>query len=174
MPQMVGVELTTHEILVLALTLWMSLMSLSVKLNLAFHKRVEQSLQTAILILMTLFLLLLDYQTLNMKPQNIEDVLVRLHSGQWFGWKDSTNKIYENLIIYSEDAKPTKEWLEAEITRLQAEHDATQYKRDRQAEYPSVDELVVALWEGVVEERMASVTALEGLRQAVKTKYPKP
>jgi len=25
----------------------------------------------------------------------------------------------------------------------------------------------------VVEERMASVTALEGLRQAVKTKYPK-
>jgi len=26
----------------------------------------------------------------------------------------------------------------------------------------------------VVEERMASVTALEALRQAVKTKYPKP
>jgi hypothetical protein len=29
------------------------------------------------------------------------------------------------------------------------------------------------MWEGVVEERMASVTRLEGLRQAVKTKYPK-
>ena len=42
-----------------------------------------------------------------------------------------------------------------------------------QAEYPSLDELTVALWEGVVEERMASVTALEALRQAVKTKYPK-
>jgi hypothetical protein len=63
---------------------------------------------------------------------------------------------------------------EAEVARLQAEQDATQYQRDRQAEYPSIDELVVALWEGVVEERMASVTALEGLRQAVKTKYPKP
>ena len=63
---------------------------------------------------------------------------------------------------------------ETEVARLQAEQDATQYQRDRQAEYPSVDELVVALWEGVVEERMASVTALEGLRQAVKTKYPKP
>lgn len=62
---------------------------------------------------------------------------------------------------------------EAEVARLQAEQDATQYKRDRQAEYPSIDELVVAMWEGVVEERMASVTALEGLRQAVKTKYPK-
>jgi len=62
---------------------------------------------------------------------------------------------------------------ETEVARLQAEQDATQYQRDRQAEYPSIDELVVALWEGVVEERMASVTALEGLRQAVKTKYPK-
>jgi hypothetical protein len=55
----------------------------------------------------------------------------------------------------------------------QAEQDATQYQRDRQAEYPPIDELVVALWEGVVEERMASVTKLEGMRQAVKTKYPK-
>jgi len=63
---------------------------------------------------------------------------------------------------------------DVEVLRLQAEQDATQYKRDRQAEYPSIDELVVALWEGVVEERMASVTTLEGLRQAVKTKYPKP
>ncbi|MDG1314964.1 MAG: hypothetical protein P8P29_05505 [Flavobacteriaceae bacterium] len=63
---------------------------------------------------------------------------------------------------------------ETEVARLQAEQDATQYQRDRQVEYPSIDELIVALWEGVVEERMASVTALEGLRQAVKTKHPKP
>ena len=62
---------------------------------------------------------------------------------------------------------------EAEVARLQAEQDATQYQRDRLEEYPSIDELVVALWEGVVEERMASVTELEGLRQAVKIKYPK-
>jgi len=61
-----------------------------------------------------------------------------------------------------------------ELARLQSEHDAQEYARNRQAEYPSIDELIVALWEGVVEERMASVTALEGLRQAVKDKYPKP
>jgi hypothetical protein len=62
---------------------------------------------------------------------------------------------------------------DAEVARLESEHAATQYQRDRKAEYPSIDELIVALWEGVVEERMASVTKLEGLRQAVKTKYPK-
>lgn len=63
---------------------------------------------------------------------------------------------------------------EAEAKTHLAKKAKTQYQRDRQAEYPSIDELIVALWEGVVEERMASVTALEGLRQAVKTKYPKP
>ena len=63
--------------------------------------------------------------------------------------------------------------VDAEVARLQAEYDSQEYARNRQAEYPSIDELVVALWEGVVEERMASVTRLEGLRQAVKTRYPK-
>jgi hypothetical protein len=52
--------------------------------------------------------------------------------------------------------------------------DTRPYDLKRKAEYPSINELVVALWESVVEERMTSVTALEGLRQAVKTKYPKP
>ena len=54
------------------------------------------------------------------------------------------------------------------------EPDTRTYAEKREAEYPSLDDLIVALWEGVVEERMASVTALEALRQAVKTKYPKP
>jgi len=63
---------------------------------------------------------------------------------------------------------------DAEVTRLEAEHNATQYQRDRAAEYPSIEALVVALWEGVVEERMAAVTALEAIRQQVKARYPKP
>jgi len=53
------------------------------------------------------------------------------------------------------------------------EPDTRTYAEKREAEYPSLDDLIVALWEGVVEERMASVTALEALRQAVKDKYPK-
>ncbi len=56
---------------------------------------------------------------------------------------------------------------------IQAAYDAAQYKRERKAEYPSVDELIVALWEGVVEERMSAVTKLEIKRQAVKAKHPK-
>ncbi len=56
---------------------------------------------------------------------------------------------------------------------IQAEYDAQEYSRNRQAEYPSLNELIVALWENVVEERAASVIALEAKRQAIKTKYPK-
>jgi len=48
-----------------------------------------------------------------------------------------------------------------------------EYAQKRIAEYPTMDEMIIALWEGVVEERMAAVTKLEGKRQAVKTKYPK-
>jgi hypothetical protein len=107
-----------------------------------------------------------------MKPEYIEDVLVHLHSGQWFGWSDSKNKVYANLVIHSDDEKPTQEWLETELKSQQDAYD-NDHARKRKEEYPSIDELIVALWEGVVEERMAAVTKLEGKRQAVKTKYPK-
>ena len=105
------------------------------------------------------------------RPEHIENILARLHSGQWFGWGNK-EKVYANLVIYSDDEKPTQEWLEAELKRQQDAYD-NDYARKRLAEYPSIDELTVALWEGVVEERMAAVTSLEGKRQAVKAKYPK-
>ena len=61
-----------------------------------------------------------------MKPEHIEDVLVHLHSGQWFGWSDSHNKVYTNLVIHSADEKPTQEWLEEELTRQQNAWDVEQ------------------------------------------------
>jgi len=69
--------------------------------------------------------------------------------------------------------QPSEAEIEAAHAEWQAEFDAQEYARDRAAEYPSINELVVALWEGVVEERMASVTQLEAARQAIKAKYPK-
>ena len=30
----------------------------------------------------------------NGRPDHIEDVLVKLHQGQWFGWSDFTDKVY--------------------------------------------------------------------------------
>tara|TARA_R110000796_G_scaffold3265_1_gene12789 strand:- start:33 stop:323 length:291 start_codon:yes stop_codon:yes gene_type:complete len=36
---------------------------------------------------------------INSRPDHIEDYLSQLHSGQWFGWSDSKNKVYANLVI---------------------------------------------------------------------------
>tara|TARA_R100001129_G_scaffold43430_1_gene29801 strand:- start:27 stop:350 length:324 start_codon:yes stop_codon:yes gene_type:complete len=38
---------------------------------------------------------------INNRPDHIEDYLVSLHTGQWFGWTDSKNKIYANLITHA-------------------------------------------------------------------------
>ena len=37
---------------------------------------------------------------ITVRPNHIEDYLVKLHTGQWFGWSDSKNKVYANLIIH--------------------------------------------------------------------------
>ena len=47
------------------------------------------------------------------------------------------------------------------------------YAEKRAAEYPSLSELNVALWEKVVEGRPESAEVLEAKRQEIKTKYPK-
>ncbi len=51
---------------------------------------------------------------------------------------------------------------------------ATEYQRLRQMEYPASHDMIVALWEQVVENRPETATALQEKRIAVKTKYPKP
>ena len=63
---------------------------------------------------------------------------------------------------------PTDYALNAEIDRLEAEYNANQYQRDRKLEYPSIEELVVALYD---EEDKAAIIEK---RNAVKAKYPKP
>jgi len=73
----------------------------------------------------------------------------------------------------SASSQPTEAEIESAHNEWQAEYDAQEYARNRQAEYPPLNDLIVALWEGVVEERMASLMELEVQRQAVKAKYPK-
>ena len=44
---------------------------------------------------------------------------------------------------------------------------------EREKLYPLKDELIVALWEKMVEDRPEAAAALEELRQAIKTRFPK-
>ena len=67
----------------------------------------------------------MDYKT--GKPNHIEDYLVSLHTGQWFGWSDSKNKVYANLIIHdSSKSKPSEADCTAGLKKLQDDFDAAE------------------------------------------------
>ena len=61
----------------------------------------------------------------------------------------------------------TEEQILAKRTELEAEYDAQDYARKREAEYPTIEELVVALYD--TDDK----AAIEAKRAAVKAKYPK-
>ena len=102
---------------------------------------------------------------MNMRPETIEDVLVYMRVGQWFGF-NGKEKTYDNLIIHTDDDKPTKEWLESELSSQQVSWDAQEYARKRKAEYPSIEECVHAILDD-------DLVALQEKRAAVKARYPK-
>ena len=58
--------------------------------------------------------------------------------------------------------------IEAKMAELQAEYDAEQWKRNRQAEYPNLQDCIHALLDGG-----ETLENLQTLRQTIKTKYPK-
>jgi hypothetical protein len=105
------------------------------------------------------------------KYDHIEDVLVRLHTGQWFGWSDSKNKVYENLVIHDDSKdKPTQEFLESELQKMQDEFDAQDYARDRAKAYPSLRDQMDMQYHDAVD----GTTTWQDAVQAVKDAHPKP
>ena len=58
--------------------------------------------------------------------------------------------------------------IEAKMVEVQAEYDAEEWKRNRQAEYPKIDDCIHALLDGG-----ETLENLQTLRQTIKNKYPK-
>jgi len=54
----------------------------------------------------------------------------------------------------------------------------TQYQRDREKEYnesgAKIQDMIVALWEKVIENRPSNANAIQDKRLVIKDKYPKP
>ena len=96
---------------------------------------------------------------------------------EWMYLSDALNNLMPNgiglrgtvedyEILNNTDPIPSDSEIDNEIIRLKAEYDAQAYSRNREAEYPSVQECVHAILDD-------DLTALQEKRQAVKTKYPK-
>ena len=74
----------------------------------------------------------------------------------------------DNIIWHNDTSPIAKEDILAKQTELQAEYDALAYARKRKAEYPSVQDLVVALYD--TDDK----AAIDEKRAEIKLKYPKP
>jgi hypothetical protein len=64
------------------------------------------------------------------RATHIEDFLVQHRGGQWFGWSDSKNKIYANLIVHDGGSKPTEQECIDGLAALQQEWDDAQTKQE--------------------------------------------
>ena len=118
------------------------------------------------------------------KPDHIEDYILTLNHGYggWFGWSNPKNKIYANLILHpkifdcasqslvdTHITKPTEQECIDGLNAMIAEHEASQYKRNRAKAYPNHNDCIHALLDGG-----DTLTDLQAQRTTVKDKYPKP
>jgi hypothetical protein len=86
---------------------------------------------------------------------------------QWYGWKDlDAGEVYSNIKLNSDNAvMPTEEEVNAKIVELTV----PDWKLNRQAEYPSLQDCIHALLDGG-----DTLTDLQAQRQVVKDNHPKP
>ena len=105
----------------------------------------------------------------NGRADHIEDYLVTVRTGQWFGWTDSKNKIYANLIVHDGGSKPTEKECTDGLAALQAAWDLENdsYKSQRKAEYPSIEDQLDDIYHNGIDAWKATI-------KVTKDKYPKP
>jgi len=103
-----------------------------------------------------------------MRPTHIENYLVTVRTGQWFGWSDSSNKIYANLIVHDGGSKPTEKECTDGLAALQAAWDLENdsYKSKRRAEYPNIKDQLDDIYHNGIDGWKATI-------KAIKDKYPK-
>ena len=103
------------------------------------------------------------------RPDQIEDYLVRVRTGQWFTWSDPSNKIYANLVVLDGGSKPTESDCTTGLTALQTAWDLenNSYKSQRRAEYPDLVSQLDDIYHNGIDGWKTTI-------KAIKDKYPKP
>jgi len=102
------------------------------------------------------------------RPDQIEDYLVKVRTGQWFTWSDPSNKIYANLVVLDGGSKPTESDCTNGLKALQDAWDLENdsYKSKRRAEYPKIQDQLDDIYHNGIDAWKATI-------KAIKDKYPK-
>ena len=107
----------------------------------------------------------------------LENYLVGLHDGQWFGFNNlvtEEDKTYANLVIHSDDAKPTEQECTDGVAALQATYDGDAYKRTRGDAYEEVKEQLDQLYHDMTAGKLDATGEWHKAIKAVKDATPKP
>jgi len=110
---------------------------------------------------------------MSVNVNNISQAIKKLDSNNQFvirSTENEENTTWDSVTIefINGSQEFTQSQIQTEMDRLQAEHDAQDYARKREGEYPSVQDLVVALYD--TDDK----AAIETKRAEIKLKYPKP
>ena len=102
------------------------------------------------------------------RPDHIEDYLIKVRAGQWFGWSDSKDKIYANLIVHDGGSKPSEADCTAGLKAMQDAWDLENdsYKSKRRAEYPSIADQLDDIYHNGIDDWKNTI-------KSIKDKYPK-
>ena len=105
---------------------------------------------------------------MRVRPTHIEDYLKRVRTGQWFGWNDSRNKVYANLVVHDGGSKPTEKQCTDGLKALQDAWDLENdsYKSKRRNEFPSLVDQLDDIYHNGIDGWKATI-------KATKDKYPK-
>ena len=88
------------------------------------------------------------------RPNHIEDYLVTVRTGQWFGWSDYKNKVYANLIVHDGGSKPSESDCTNGLSALQTAFDDAKTKES--SDKTSGNNKLKAL--GLTDDEIVAVT----------------
>ena len=110
------------------------------------------------------------------RPDQIEDYLITVRTGQWFTWKDTKNKIYSNLVVLDGGSTPSESECTTGLAALQATWDLENdsYKSKRRAAFDSVVNQLDMLYKDIVAGKLDTTGTWATHIKAIKDKYPKP
>ena len=119
------------------------------------------------------------------RPDHIEDYLITVRKGQWFGWSDPDNRIYANLVVHDGGSKPSESDCTNGLAALQAAWDLENdsYRSQRRlgvgstSGYAFIEQQLDQLYHDMKDGKLGAAATTGSWYvgiTSVKTAFPKP
>ncbi len=108
-----------------------------------------------------------DTETLHFRRKALLDLGVN----GWTSYDDGTIEWNPNVPV---ESRPTEEQISTKAKELRDLWHKNAYQLQREKKYPKRDDLIVAMWEMLVEGKTEEADKIQAIREAIKAEFPKP